>query len=115
MPSDTGNYAHLGGISGAELDGSNFTPLVLNDSVENYRLIRLNTSYYKAGLPDYGGITISTTELKRATAESIFAVDTHEANGAVYQIKFVDATTLSVKSNNSSTPTRCLSVHGILD
>jgi len=115
MPSYIGNFAYLGGISGAELDGSNFTPLVLNDSVENYRLIRLNTSYYKAGLPDYGGVTVSTTELKRATAEPIFAVDTHDTNGSVYQIKFVDATTLSVKSNNSSASTRCLSVHGILD
>ena len=115
LPSSNGNYAFLGGISGAELNGTNRTNFSLNISINKYRLIRLNTSYYKAGLPDYGGATVSVQELKQAINEPIYVADTRSGTGYSYAVRYVNETTLSAASTNATASTQCLSVHGLLD
>lgn len=106
----TPKWVKLGGAASADLSTSGFTNITVSD-LSKYILIRLNCSYYTSGLPDYGGATVSYSELKTATYEPITVY-----GGTVsyrFSVKYVNDTTLAIRATGTGN-NDCISVHGIL-
>ena len=101
----------LGGA--CSLNTSSYTNYTIS-SISPYFFVRINTSYYSAGLPDYGGVTISVAQLRSANSEGIYVYSGLENWSVV--IKYVNDTTLSIKQGGTagSNAVRCFSIHGVL-
>ena len=104
-------WVKLGGA--CSLSTSSFTNYTMS-SIAPYFFIRINTSYSANGLPDYGGVTISVEELRRAVSEPIYIYTMHDV-AYEFAIKYIDDTTITVKqTSGTSATTRCISIHGVL-
>ena len=101
----------LGGFASTSFT-STYKNTTLSASMSGYGLIRMNTSYYAAGLPDYGGITASYEQIKAATNEPLVVC---KFDGQYrFHIKYVNDTTLAISVAGTTGANNCLSIHGLL-
>ena len=105
-------YKRLGGVSASDISTSQYTTITLSESIDNYELIRLNTSYYATGMPDYGGVTLSKDMLRASNNEpiTVFRFD----NSYRFNVKYISDTQLAVILSGQSSVNNCLSIHGIM-
>lgn len=101
----------LAGIKSSDLMADTYNNVTLAQNINSFSLLRISTSYYTSGLPDYGGITTSTLELKAFSAEYIVVTN---ALDFYFTVKYVNDITLAVKFFGDASATKCLSIHGIL-
>lgn len=111
---DNGKDILLGGASSTNISTSTFTNITI-DSIAPYTLIHLNTSYYTAGRPNYGGITMSVAQLRHYSAEAFTVARFDNSNNYYrFSIKYVNDTTLAVMFIGTQSANNCLSIHAIL-
>jgi len=108
---DNGIDILLGGAISTNISTSGYTNITI-DSIAPYTLIHFNTSYYVAGRPNYGGITLSVAQIRnyRSEAFTVARVD----NSYRFNIKYVNDTTLAVMVAGTQGANNCLSIHAIL-
>lgn len=112
----TPKWTLLAGVKSSDLVGDGYNTVTLSESIEHFSLLRINTSYYTNGISDYGGETISVSELKAIPSSEILLVSSFHTNlPFTFAVKYVNDTTVSVKLfNGTSANNKCLSIHGIL-
>lgn len=105
---------YLGGWSTLEIGTTSRKRVTLNESMNHFALLRLNTSYYTGGAPDYGGVTISPAWFTYHSDEPIIVA--HFNGEYHFKVYWVNATTIGVScvDSGSGNSTHCLCVRGIL-
>ena len=105
---------HLCGCSTLEIGTTSTKQITLNESMEHFALLHFNTSYYKNGAPNYGGLTISTVQFKGFTGEAVSVCKFD--NEYRFKVYWVNATTIGVScvDSGSGNSNHCLCVRGIL-
>jgi len=103
----------LCGIDSTGLTTDSYTNVTLNKSIKEFRLIRIFCSYYASGLPDWGGVTISTEYLREFKGYDII-IPNVVSDVFHFEIRYVNDTTIKVKLVGSSGVNNCFCVRAIM-
>ena len=108
-------WTYLGGCKSTDLPEEGSYTLTLNQSMDNFLLILINTSYYPQGKPIYGGLTLSPNALSISEPSLVKnQYDISNPEGYIFSVYKITSTSLRVKFTGTKSNTACLSVHGIL-